>query len=118
MTGEASRDTNDAGIEPISLAESLERVVRSLRPVDAAAGVVQPSVAVIGGVFGRWDDAVGPAISAHARPVRLDGTHLLIEVDEPAWATQIRFYQDTVRRRLAEVAGATVETIDVRVRRR
>jgi hypothetical protein len=102
---------------PIPLGESLEVVVRSLRPVAAMGGADQRPT-VVGGVFGRWTEAVGEALAAHVQPVRLDGTHLVVEVDDPAWATQFAFFDATVRQRLAEVAGATVDRIDVRVSRR
>jgi predicted nucleic acid-binding Zn ribbon protein len=71
----------------------------------------------IGGLFGRWDDAVGPAVSAHVRPIRLDEGVLIVEVDEPAWATQVKFLSTTIIDRLAEVAHVRVERLEVRVAR-
>jgi predicted nucleic acid-binding Zn ribbon protein len=72
----------------------------------------------IGGVFGRWNDAVGEAVAAHVQPVRLDNGVLTVEADEPAWATQVKFLTGTITTRLAEVAGVHVERIEVRVARR
>ena len=95
--------------DPVPLSASLDAVVGGLRG---------PGRRDVGGVFGRWDDAVGPQVAAHAQPVRLDDGVLLVEVDEPAWATQMSFLATTVRERLAEVAGVTVERIEVRVARR
>jgi predicted nucleic acid-binding Zn ribbon protein len=69
----------------------------------------------IGGVFGRWDDAVGETVAAHVRPVRLDEGVLVVEADDPAWATQVRFLTDTIRSRLDEVARVRIERIEVRV---
>ncbi len=71
----------------------------------------------IGGVFGRWDDAVGATVAAHVRPVRLDDGVLIVEADEPAWATQVKFLSGTIMERLAEVAGVRVERVEVRVAR-
>ena len=51
------------------------------------------------------------------RPVRLEHGTLLVEVEDPAWATQVRFLADDMRGRLAEVTGVAVERIDVRVGR-
>ena len=62
-----------------------------------------------------WDDVVGEAIAAHVQPVRLADGVLVVEVDEPAWATQFRFLADGVRERLAADVGVIVERIDVRV---
>ena len=69
----------------------------------------------VGGVFGRWDVAVGDQIAAHVRPVKLDGSTLLVEADNATWATQVKFLSDTIITRLREEAGVTVERVDVRV---
>ena len=98
------------------LGESLQQVMRSLRPDTPATP--QPTASTIGGLFGRWNEAVGPAVAAHVQPVKLDGTTLVVEVDDPAWATQLKFLETTLRERLAEVTGAAVERIEVRVARR
>jgi predicted nucleic acid-binding Zn ribbon protein len=66
-------------------------------------------------LFGRWEEAVGAAVAAHVQPVKLDGTLLVVTVDDPAWATQLRFLEGTLRQRLLDVAGAVIETIEVRV---
>lgn len=60
----------------------------------------------------------GRAVAAHVQPLRLDGSTLVVEVDDPAWATQMRFLESTLRARLAEVAGASIERIEVRVAKR
>lgn len=103
---------DERGLVPLQ--DSLAAVVRDLR--DDPAGAT--TVASMGGVFGRWEDAVGAPVAAHVQPVKLDGTRLIVEVDDPAWATQLRFLETTLKERLAAVAGARVETIDVRVQRR
>ena len=100
------------GNEPVRLGESLQQVVRGLRPEGASPGA---PVAAIGGLFGRWEEAVGAAVAAHVQPVKLDGTLLVVTVDDPAWATQLRFLEGTLRPRLLDVAGAVIETIEVRV---
>ena len=71
----------------------------------------------IGGVFGRWVDAVGENVAAHVRPVRLDQGVLTVEADDPAWATQVKFLSGTISARLAEVAKVKIERIEVRVAR-
>jgi hypothetical protein len=51
--------------------------------------------------------------------VLLDDGRLVVEVDEPGWATQLRYLESELLARLAAVAGAgAVRSIDVRVRRR
>ncbi len=97
--------------------DSLDRVVRSLRHDTSDAVSSGQTASQMGGVFGRWSEAVGDAVAAHVKPVKLDGTKLIVEVDDPAWATQLRFLETTLKQRLLEVAGAIVETIEARVRR-
>jgi predicted nucleic acid-binding Zn ribbon protein len=98
----------DDDLHPIG--ESLDVVVRALRGAGAKATA---------GVFGRWEDVVGPHVAAHARPVVLDDGRLVVEVDEPGWATQLRYLEADLLERLAAVAGdGAVRAIEVRVRRR
>lgn len=94
--------------EPVPISRSLDSIMKSLRGTDRIQ---------IGGVFGRWDEAVGPAVAAHVRPVRLDEGVLIVEADEPAWATQVKFLSGTITTRLAEVAGVQIERVEVRVAR-
>lgn len=94
------------------LTDSLGSVVRSLR-----GGQPGASAQTMGGVFGRWTDAVGEGVARHVQPVKLDGRRLVVEVDDPAWATQLRFLEPTLKARLAEVAGATIDVFEVRIKR-
>jgi len=72
----------------------------------------------LGRLFSRWDEIVGPAVAAHVRPVRLDGDVLVVAVDHPAWATQVRHLGDELLVRVAEVTGEPgPRRLEVRVRR-
>ena len=95
--------------DPVPISNSLDGVVRSLRG---------PSRAAVGGLFGRWEEAVGAQVAGHVTPVKLDEGVLVVEVDDPAWATQLKFLAPTITQRLATVAGVHVDRIDVRVDRR
>ena len=93
--------------EPRPVGESLDRLTRSLSGVGA-----QP----LASVFTEWPKVVGDTLAAHCRPVSLDGTRLVIAVDEPAWATQVRYLEVELIARVAEVVGGPpVEAIEVRV---
>ena len=73
------------------LGEALSEVAADLRiddPDDVAA------------VMAAWPAAVGDAVAAHVRPRRLHDGELLVEVDAPVWATQLRYLEDDVLRRL------------------
>ena len=92
--------------EPVPISKSLDGVVRSLRG---------PSRKAVSGLFGRWVEAVGPQVAEHVRPLKLDERVLVVEVDDPAWATQVKFLTPTIIERLASVAGVEIDRVDVRV---
>lgn len=107
-------DQNDADTvgdvqDPVPITRSLDSIMKSLRGTDRIQ---------VGGVFGRWDEAVGEQIAVHVTPVKLDEGTLLVEADDAAWATQVKFLSDTIRARLHAVAGVDVDRIEVRVRGR
>ena len=95
--------------DPVPLSSSLDDVVRSLRG---------PSRESVGGVFGRWDEAVGEQVAQHVTPLKLDEGVLVVEVDDPAWATQVKFLTPMITERLSQVANVRIDRIDVRVERR
>jgi predicted nucleic acid-binding Zn ribbon protein len=96
--------------EPKALSDSVDEVVRSLRGTSART---------LAGVFSRWEEAVGPQVAAHARPASLVDGCLVVEVDHPTWATQLRFLESDVLTRLRDVAGVDeVARIELRVRPR
>lgn len=94
--------------EPLPISVSLDSIMKSLRGTDRIQ---------IGGLFGRWREAVGENVADHVRPVRLDQGVLTVEADDAAWATQVKFLAGTITIRLAEVAEVNVERIDVRLAR-
>ena len=100
------------------MSDALDGVVRSLqggrRRTGGGTGT-GAGAAAVGGVFGRWPEIVGDAMALHVQPVMLDGGRLLVEVQEPAWATQVRMLNDQLLGRIKDVAGVDIETIDVRV---
>lgn len=119
------RRSDDGQPEPlgaVSLGEALGVVVRSLGrgPSDRShGGVSGGSGGATVSVFRSWDAAVGASVAEHARPVSLDDGRLLVEVDQPGWATQLRFLSATLLGRLDAVVGpGVVRSIEVRVTRR
>ena len=57
-------------------------------------------------------------MAEHVRPVRMDATALVVTVDHPAWATQVRRLGDTLLDRAAEYAGVgRPARLEVRVQR-
>jgi predicted nucleic acid-binding Zn ribbon protein len=63
-------------------------------------------------VHQRWADIVGPELAAHTEPVRLHGGVLVLRVDSPAWATQVRYLTGDIAGRVNAVLGeGSVERI-------
>jgi predicted nucleic acid-binding Zn ribbon protein len=106
VTG-AKRGRSDDG--PRRLDSSLGAVARQL-------GVDDPDG--LGRLFGHWTEVVGPAVAGHVRPIRVDSDSLLVEVDHPAWGTQVKALGDELLDRIAEYTGlARPRQIEVRIRR-
>jgi predicted nucleic acid-binding Zn ribbon protein len=105
------------------LAEGLDRVVAGLGddrgPGDGGSGSARSANATRGasGLFSRWDELVGPAIAAHARPRRVQDGRLVVVTDDPAWAAQLRWLESDLVRRISEAGGPPLEGLIVRVRR-
>jgi predicted nucleic acid-binding Zn ribbon protein len=71
---------------------------------------------VLTAVFSRWEELVGPAVAAHARPLSLSRRRLVIGADHPGWATELRYLAPELLRRLAAAAGpGQIERVEVKV---
>jgi hypothetical protein len=102
--------------EGVPLGDALASVVRSLGqrpggPAGGGTGTVS--------VFRCWDDVVGTPVCEHARPITLDDGRLVVEVDQPGWATQLKYLSATIIERLGAAVGPdVVRSLEVRVARR
>lgn len=101
----------DRGPQP--LAAGLDAVVQGLAPPARPA----PSAATWGTVFSRWDDVVGPGVARHAHPLRLEAGVLVVAVDQPPWATQVRTLGPRILATIADLTGEPLERMEVVVRR-
>lgn len=52
-----------------------------------------------------WDVVVGPTVAAHVRPLTLREGELAVSVDQPAWATELRFLSQKIISGLCERCG-------------
>jgi len=93
------------------------------RPIDASLDAVSKKLGVddargLGRLFAHWEEVVGPAMAEHVRPTRLDREALVVSVDHPAWATQVRLLGEDLLDRVTERTGLTrPHRVEVRVRR-
>ncbi len=95
---------------PRPLEASLDHVVR---------GLGMPPGAVMEAVFSRWSALVGPTVATHARPASLRGDLLVVNVDDPAWGSELRYRSQDLLATIAQSVGpGSPSRIEVRVRPR
>jgi predicted nucleic acid-binding Zn ribbon protein len=67
-------------------------------------------------LFSSWEAVVGPEIAQHAEPRSVRDGVLLLVVDQPAWATQLRFLVPELLARIrAGVSHSEVTEVQIRV---
>ena len=105
--GMAARPLPGDGPGPQPIGPALDAVMR---------GLGAPEASGVHLVFDRWSEVVGDALAARTSPLRMDGSRLVLSVDEPAIATHVRFLQTELLARLAELLGpGRVTDLDLRV---
>jgi hypothetical protein len=63
-----------------------------------------------------WTAAVGKTIAAHTRPVFLDGSTLIVEVEDLVWKAQLTALHGDILPRIEKIAGSgMVRRIEFRV---
>ena len=93
------------------------------RPLDGSLDALSKRLGLegavgVGRLFAGWPEIVGEAMAEHVRPVRIDRSALVVAVDHPAWATQVRRLGDTLLDRASAHAGVErPDRLDVRVQR-
>ena len=103
-------DPDADGAPPRPLADGIDRLLK---------GLGAPPVPVFTVLAEQWDQVVGPAAAPHCRPAGVTEGCLHIDVAEPAWASQIRWQEADIVRRVAELTSpGAVTRVDVRVGRR
>ena len=75
------------------------------------------STTAITGVFGEWPKIVGEQVAQHVTPIKLERGRLIVEIDDPSWATQMRFLEPQLIEKLNAATTSTITAIEVRVKR-
>jgi hypothetical protein len=96
--------------EPVRIGVQLDRILE---------GLGAPPAGVLTRLVEEWPAVVGPAVAAHTWVIGVDGDRLLIGVDEPAYATHVRYLDGAVRAWVDDVVGpGNITRVDARVRPR
>jgi predicted nucleic acid-binding Zn ribbon protein len=85
--------------EPVPLRDAVAKV-------GAELGMPAPDVLSV--LTAHWSEIVGPVVAAHARVRSVRDGACTIEVDGPAWATQLRYAANEVLGRANEHCGEGV----------
>jgi predicted nucleic acid-binding Zn ribbon protein len=93
--------------EPVPLADALAKV---------GAELGLPEGDAHGALDARWSEVLGVDVAAHARLVSVRDGVLTVAVDDPIWATQLRYLETAVVTRATAVVGpGVVASLRVRV---
>ena len=104
---EIDRELDQKQDSSTSLTDEVNRLLQRLG---------SPNIDTVSGVFGLWKELVGEQVAQHVSPVKLDRGRLLIEVDDPAWSTHMKFLERDICTTLSHFTGTTISGIDVRVK--
>jgi predicted nucleic acid-binding Zn ribbon protein len=76
------------------------------------------SATALAEVMRLWSELVGEEAAAHAKPALIRGEALLVDVSEPAWATEMQFRSAAILERLRDHLGeAAPSSLTARVAR-
>lgn len=103
--GRDLEDRDDSGAPPREVGE----VVRGL----LSDAPMRRGVA-LGRLVRAWEKVVGPHLARETRPIGLDDGGLVVAASNGAWAAQVRFLEEEIRRRANEALDAD-EVRSVRV---
>ena len=77
-----------------------------------------PTTGVVTSIFSDWEAIVGETIAAHARPQRISKGELVLEVDDPAWASDMVWLGEEIVRKIHLVVETEeITTIKVQLSR-
>jgi predicted nucleic acid-binding Zn ribbon protein len=93
-------------IDPRRVGEHLDR---------ATQGLGLPKAGILGVLFSKWADLVGTDIAAHTEPRTLRDGVLLVAVDQPAWAAQLRYLASDLVQKIAVFTGSS-DVTDIQFR--
>lgn len=98
------------GADPQPINGALDRVVRAMGGVGAET---------LQKVLAAWSEVAGDDVASRTRPVVLQHGRLVVEVDDPAWVTELRYREAEILAQFGAVVGTgQVTALELRVVRR
>jgi predicted nucleic acid-binding Zn ribbon protein len=90
-----------AGDEPVPLSDALQKVGAELGLAPGGAHTTLDA---------RWTEVMGADVAAHTRLVSVREGTLTVAVDDPIWASQLRYLEPAVVTRATALLGPGVVT--------
>lgn len=82
--------------DPQPLKQGLERVLN---------GLGSPEIGAITTLVDRWPEVVGLELASRVQAVAIRGSELVVQVDDPGWASQISWLETRLLERIAGLVG-------------
>lgn len=102
-------DLEPAGDTPVPISAAVDHLL-SARGLEAAGSLADIAAA--------WEGIVGREVSRHVVPSAVRDAELVVDVDTPAWSTEVQFQEALILTRCREQLGeAAPDKLRVRVRR-
>jgi predicted nucleic acid-binding Zn ribbon protein len=103
-------------MSPRRRSDGPEKLHTGLEAVMAELATEAPAATV--SVFSHWQAIAGDAVAQHVVPLRIRDGALVVAVDNPVWATQVRALSAALLERVAAVTDEQLDHIEVTVTRR
>ena len=103
------------GWDPLGADSSPKPLQEGLNELLSELGA--PTAHELQSIFQTWEEHAGRLIAAHATPSRLADGVLTVVVDDPIWATEMRFIGPELIDRINKRTGEqTIRRLQIRVR--
>lgn len=81
---------------PVPLRRSIERLL---------AGMGAPEIDATSSILEAWPEIIGPELASRIVAVAVRGDELVVRVEDPAWASQLRWLERQLLDRIEALVG-------------
>ncbi len=81
---------------PVPLRRSLERLL---------SGMGSPEIDATASILESWPEIIGPELASRIVAVAVRGPELIVRVEDPAWASQLRWLERQLLDRIEALVG-------------
>ena len=82
--------------DPKPLKRALERLL---------GGLGSPEIDVMSTLVGSWPTIIGPELASRVKAVAVRGSELVVQVEDPGWASQIAWLESRLLERIEALVG-------------